>query len=298
MLSFFIFQKGNGQNSFPAFSDSVKWNVLHCVYGIGYSCNTLTYQYDDDTLFCGHSYSKIKATTTGSSGYIRSDGSRAYIRVNHACSGKEYLMYDFSINTGDTIYLAYNLWNGRNNDSTRFILDSSNTIIYNGLARRVYYLKYNPDPYLQPEWFRQMTWIEGLGSTMHPFFPIECMEDYCESSWQLLCVDSSGVQLYQDALYKTCDTTYTDTGVNDFANESPLIIYPIPFTKYLTVSIENAAISEIDILNHLGERIYQVQGDGKNYLRLEAPDNLNEGVYFIKVHTNKGILTKKMIKTE
>lgn len=298
IFSFLVFQTGKSQNCFPTFSDSAKWNVLQCVYGIGFSCNTLTYQYDYDTLFCGHLYSKIKATSTGTIGYIRSDSSRAYIRVTNSCSDKEYLMYDFSMNNGDTIYLAYKLWNSWNNDTTKFILDSSNTSIFSGVARRIYYLKYNPEPYLSPDWFRPMIWIEGIGSTTNPFFPIECVHDYCETSWQLLCFDSLGVQLYQDSVFKTCDTTYTDAGVNEFANENQLIIYPIPFTKSLTVSIENATIIEIEILNTLGERIYIFQGIGKNNLRLDALDNLNEGIYFFKVQTNKGILTKKIIKIE
>jgi hypothetical protein len=259
----------------------------------------LTYQYDYDTLFCENVYSKINAITTGAIGYIRSDSSHAYIRVTNSCSDKEYLMHDFSINVGDTSYLANNIWNSNPSDTARFVLDSIHTINFNGVERRIFYVKYEPDPDLWPNWFGgQMSWIEGIGSTTNPFFPIECIQDYCESSWQLLCFDSLGVQLYQDSGFKTCDTTYSDVGVNEFANENRLFIYPIPFTKSLTVSVENATISEINILNMLGELICVVEGNGNNSIRLDAPDNLHEGFYFFKVQTDKGILTKKIIRME
>lgn len=292
-----IYQTGKSQNVFPSFGDSARWNVLQCLYGIGYSCNTMIYQYDYDTLFCGNVYSKINATTTGAIGYIRSDSSRVYIRATNSCSDKEYLMYDFSINVDDTIYLANNIWNSNQSDTTKFVLDSLQTINYNGVERRIFYVKYVPDPDLWPNWFGgQMMWIEGIGSTSNPFFPIECIQDYCESSWQLLCFDSFGVQLYQDSLFKTCDTTFTDVGVKEFVNENQLVIYPIPFTKSLTVSVENAIIFEIDILNIIGKRICKIEGNRQNILRLDAVDNLHKGIYFFIVQTNKGILTKKIIK--
>jgi hypothetical protein len=294
-----VFYTGMSQNVFPSFADNAKWNVLHCVSGIGNSCNTITYQFDYDTLFCGHIYSKINAVTTGSIGYIRSENSRVYIRTTNSCIDKEYVMYDFSINVGDTIYLANNIWNSNPNDTTKFVLDSINIINFNGIERYIYYVKYEPDSHLWPNWYgRHMIWIEGIGSITNPFFPIECIQDICESSWQLLCFDSLGIQLYQDSIFKTCDTTYTDVRVNEFYNENQLIIYPTPFGENLTISVENATISEIVILNSIGKQIYIIKGNEKNCLRLDALNNLKEGIYFVKVKTNKGILVKKIIKIE
>ena len=293
------FQTGKSQNVFPSFGDSAKWNVLQCVYGIGYSCNTMIYQYDYDTLFCENVYSKISSTSTGAFGYIRSDSSRTYIRATNSCFDKEYLMYDFSINVGDTIFLANNIWNSNQTDTTKFVLDSLQTGTFNGIERRIFYVKYVADPDLLPNWFgAQMKWIEGIGSTSNPFFPIECIQDYCELSWQLLCFDSLGIQLYQDSVFKTCDTTFTDVVINEFVNENQLVIYPIPFTKSLTVSVENTIISEIDILDLKGKQIYKIEGNGKNSIKLDAVDNLHKGMYFFLVHTDKGILTKKIIKIE
>lgn len=298
LFSFLFLQKGKSQNCFPEFSDSAKWNVLTCAYGIGVSCNTVSYQYSYDTLFCGHVYSKITPSPMSYSGYIRSDSTRAYIRMTNSCTDKEYLMYDFTINNGDTVYLAYNLWNSWTfDDTTRFILDSSNTQIINGVARDVYYLKYNTSPDLYPNLYDQMIWIKGIGSTTHPFFPLECVDGFfCDIDWRLLCFDSSGVQLYQDSLFNTCDTTYSTVKVNEVLNENQLIIYPVPFTNNLTISIEDALISEIDILNLHGKIIYKIAGIEKNNFNIETLENLHEGIYILKAHTNKGILIKKIIK--
>jgi hypothetical protein len=104
--------------------------------------------------------------------------------------------------------------------------------------------------------------------------------------------------LYQDSFFKTCDTTFTDVGINEFVYENQLVIYPVPITKSLTVSVENTIISEIDILDIKGKLIYKIEGNGKNSIKFDAVDNLHKGMYFFRVHTDKGILTKKIIKIE
>jgi len=297
IFSFFAFQTGKSQNAFPAYADSAKWNVYHCVYGMGSLCNTLTYQYDRDTLFCGHVYSKIKTTTTGAVGYVRSDSSHVYIRATNSCSGKEYLMYDFSITIGDTIYVANNIWDYNPSDTTRFVLDSSKTINFSGVNRRIYFVRYEPDPDLSPGWFgRSMTWIEGIGSTTNPFFPVECISDYCESSWQLLCFDSLSVQLYQDAAFKTCDTTFTDVSINDLTITNHLNIFPNPFNDNLTISVDNATLSDISLFNVFGECVYSWSGNGKNNLLIDNLSKIPAGAYFIKAKTDKGFLNKKIVR--
>jgi hypothetical protein len=292
-------QTGSSQKVFPSFSDSAKWNVLECVYGIGYTCNTLTYQYQYDTLFCGNNYSVIHMTGYDSkTAYIRSDSVRSYCRKNNNCNDKEYLLYDFSMNIGDTTFTSIELWyNSYPSDTTAFVLNSVDTIVLNGFDRRVFHLLYN-SPGTGTDINRPMDWIEGIGSTTHPFYSLACLQDGCETSWRLLCLDSSGVQLYHDSTINTCDTSYSTIEINELTSTNHLSIYPNPFDNILTVSITNATISEIEILNLVGERINIFKGNKKNNLRIDELNYLQAGIYLIKVHTNKGLLTEKIIKME
>ncbi len=295
-LSFF--QTGKSQQAFPSFADSAKWSVLSCNYGIGVVCNTFIYQYAYETTFCGHLYSKINSKT-GTAGYIRSENSRVYLRTTNACSGREYLFYDFSMNVGDTVYLANKLWNSIPCDTTRFVLDSSNTVNFSGVERRICYVRYEPDPELWPGWFgRNMTWVEGIGSITNPFFPLECIQDYCETSWQLLCYDSLGVQLYRDPIFNTCDTTYSDVGIGELTTTHQLKIFPNPFHDHLTISIDHATLSAICIYNGFGKCVFAINGNRQSSLLINDIQRLPEGMYFIKAQTDKGVMTKKIIRKQ
>lgn len=291
--------KGMSQEVFPTFADSAKWNVLLCVYGIGYSCNTLNFQYEYDTLFCGHVYSKVKLNgTSGAIGYIRADSIRAYCRVSNLCSDKEYLLYDYSGNEGDTLYIGFNLWHSTSEDTIPFTINNIDTVNFNGKDRRVFHMQYFPEPIVWPGLYRLMDWVEGVGATSHPFYSLDCIEDYCESSWRLLCYDSLGMNLYKDSTFNTCDTSYTDAVINEIANKNKLNIFPNPFENTLTISTESGTIIGIDIFNLIGERILIISGNNRNNITIERLNNLNAGIYLIKVQTDKGFITRRIIKVK
>jgi len=82
----------------------------------------------------------------------------------------------------------------------------------------------------------------------------------------------------------------------NYVNESmftfPLEIYPNPANNYLTIELQQK--SEIEILNPHGQIIMTTNNkDNKATINLE---NLSNGVYFLRVKTNKEVITKKIIK--
>ena len=296
LLLFVLFHTGKSQNVFPSFADSAKWNVYKCVYGIGYECFTLTYKYDYDTLFCGNIYSK--ANIDGSKYYFRSDSLRTYFRKNNNCNGKEFIMYDYSKNVGDSIYVGFNIYQNNSLDTALFIVDSIKTGNFMGINRRIFHLHFYPEPILDPTLYRQIDWIEGIGSNTHPFFPFACILDYCENSLQLLCYDSMGVNLYKDPFYNTCDTSDTDVNIDKLTIKNHLTICPNPFNNNLSLALENAVISEVEIFNLFGERFFIIEQNPKNSIEIENINNLYPGIYLIKVQTDKGLFIEKIIKIE
>lgn len=75
--------------------------------------------------------------------------------------------------------------------------------------------------------------------------------------------------------------------------EIPAInLFPNPFTEGFWISgIEGSALTTIIDLN--GKILYRKQGSGNEYVSLKSLPN---GIYIVKIFTNKGIVEKKMVK--
>lgn len=224
------------QQPFPTHADSGSWSVLSCIMGIGTYCTSATVAFESSTSFCGHTWSVHNWPTFGDPGvaYVRNEGQRTLLRRTTDCEDKEYLLYDFSMDVGDSVYAPLNM-DLLPVDTTIFVLQDIDTVVYSGgLPRRRFSLLYdrcNDGQVWSPD-----QWIEGIGSLMHPFYPVECVCDFCEQTLTLLCYDSAGVQLYQDATYGTCDTLIT--GVDELAGVAADILNvrydPISQELYVT----------------------------------------------------------------
>jgi len=69
-------------------------------------------------------------------------------------------------------------------------------------------------------------------------------------------------------------------------------IFPNPVKDELRVEGGDLTIKKVEILEITGKTIYQFN-DLKNQINVSA---LPQGIYFVKIETNKGIVTKKFIK--
>lgn len=200
------------QQPFPTWAQDPTWSVLECVYGLGYWCNTDQFQFTDSAILCGHTYSMLLSPWDTT--YFRNEGQRTLFRRDTDCLAKEYLIYDYSIDVGDTVFAGLNMeWSQP--DTAMFVPQSIDTVLLFGTARRRFLMNYDRCNQGDLLLYSTMYWIEGIGSTKHPFYPLVCVCDACETGYMLLCHDSAAVQLYQDTVLHTCDTTYTDVGIGD-----------------------------------------------------------------------------------
>ena len=67
---------------------------------------------------------------------------------------------------------------------------------------------------------------------------------------------------------------------------------PNPFIDKITISSAQGDITEIHMYNLLGKEVFQQKGNSQEVFLEE----LSSGVYFLKVYTDRGIATKKLIK--
>jgi hypothetical protein len=81
----------------------------------------------------------------------------------------------------------------------------------------------------------------------------------------------------------------TDESLEEYANRFE--IYPNPADNYLNIDT-NENISEVNIYNVIGVKVYSEQ----NFNGTIDLSEFNDGVYFIRINTEKGDITKRFIK--
>lgn len=172
--------------------------------------------------------------------YVRNEGQRTLFRLGTDCLDKEYLMYDYSLAVGDTAYCGLNMTIG--SDTAIFIVDSINTIVFQGVERRRFSMRFDRCNGGDFPLYSTMDWIEGVGASSHPFFPIACICDICESSYLLLCVDSAEMSIYRGTDWDVCDTTFIITSIPETEGGGlTLHAYQDPSAKALIVQIERGS---------------------------------------------------------
>ena len=85
------------------------------------------------------------------------------------------------------------------------------------------------------------------------------------------------------------------TGMNDLKSSLNLKAYPNPLRDLLNIELNDQSIQNIQLINSVGQRIKTLNVvQGTNSYNIS---NLQAGLYFIEISTPKGILTKKLIKS-
>jgi Zn-dependent metalloprotease len=92
----------------------------------------------------------------------------------------------------------------------------------------------------------------------------------------------------------TMKWTCSNVGIKDLSGNSQVTMYPNPATDYLLID-GIGDVNRIDISNALGQAERSISIDHLSSTSLYVKD-LADGLYFIRLHTANGIITKKMLK--
>ncbi|MCU0359677.1 MAG: T9SS type A sorting domain-containing protein [Bacteroidia bacterium] len=99
------------------------------------------------------------------------------------------------------------------------------------------------------------------------------------------------IQVANDAF---CSSTPVLVGVSETMDkENQLQIFPNPFNSSFNIESE-FEIKEVRLFNALGEMVLNQIATGKE-VSIEIPD-FSKGIYFLSIETEKGTVTKKLIK--
>lgn len=285
---YFNFQE---QLSFPA-NGFTKYSVVKDTIVDGYTSKLLSknvIRYNGDTISTGWLI-------------VREENSKAYYYYYNLFK----LMYDFSLNIGDTLNLDIS---GYACDSVSpLIVDSIKYINLNGTNIRIQYLNgifYYNSSYGGQSDTKTYKIVERVGSDLYGtslddnFF----FNPVCEVSDQFIwnglrCYNDSNISYtgnYFSLHYPLapCDTLIDgSTGINNFSlNENQILLFPNPSSDFINVK-GISDIQNIEIYNSYGKLINTFKPKCSNYC-VDIKSYL-QGVYILIIYENN--ITPKYFK--
>lgn len=85
-----------------------------------------------------------------------------------------------------------------------------------------------------------------------------------------------------------------EMSVPNYDSES-LVVFPNPFTNSISLKISKSSIDKVQVFDLLGRLVIDVPGNNSDSMKLEI-QNLEKGNYILKIHTDSGIQSIRIIK--
>lgn len=191
-------------------------------------------------------------------------------------------LYNFALTQGESYTFYQDIYK-----PVTVTIDSVSSMTINGVSRVVQHLRSsNVGTYLE-----DMA-VEGLGAL---FFFMPWFDS--DPRGGLRCYQDSTIGFYQNLAADTCDYIYV--GLEDLQlNKSNVSIYPNPTNSNLNVEwLPNQQINQLQLIDVQGKVIQTINQDlnQSNSYQINL-ENVNNGIYFLKVFSEVGVVTKKLIK--
>lgn len=234
---------------------------------------------------------EVYAAAQGNSnviGAIREDTTQKKIYFHNFSN--EIVLYDFTLDVGDTIYYSTNLY--YNLDYFK-VVDYIDSTLVSGQYRKTWFLT---NSYLG------MTdiWIEGIGSVyryglLYPNDPdivLDASNPYfgCFSHDTVIYIDGSNCT-------GTCPCTDWLVEVNEIIEKNEdITMFPNPARNTITVEFSHdaEAYNCLELLTSNGKLIRKIEINS-NRIEIDIKE-LNNGIYFIRLTDNEKIILKRILK--
>lgn len=246
--------------------------------------------FNEDTLINGINYHKLFHTENKSEitrensvciGRIREDNKKVFIKYvdgfkpDEPYYQKEFMLYNFSLNEGDTV------WNEKDNingPSTYIIVKRVDTIWINNTKRKVFNFYDIP-------WTR---WIEGIGNVQGLIFPSGDLTTGGFNS-ELICMHHNDTLMYFNEVYDGCVPQFVIDGVVLLPN-TDIKVYPNPVSDG-SAYFENLDFETLEVLDINGNLVFKEKIEGIITYQLKT-FKFSPGIYFYRLKTKRLIPTQ------
>jgi len=276
-LSLLFFNKPSNAQYHKLIDTNKLWNYYDCYAGPPPNYTTL-YRFATDTIINGKKYFIPETTQdsvhwTKKKYYFREVDStkRIYLLYNNS----EGLIYDFSLNAGDSVTILNPLC-GANPSVTIHAL-SIDSVQIDGAYRKII----NAD--------NSCTWVEGIGDKLGLYHPGYTITGTCLS---LVCYYENNSLKYANPSYNSCFQVFAS--INEKENQKEILLKNNKNNFYILQA--KSRFEEIVLFNILGEKI-KLYTPLSNQCEIDM-SIFNPGVYFLSGRTDdKLFFNIKIIKS-
>jgi len=280
----------------PYLNETSQWKQYYeySVYPPGIRIiQDIVIQLDGDTMVGTTNYHRVLKTGLATTYYVQSgdttyhgpiqeymdpirEGEKSIYAYNRMTQ-KEYLLYDFGAEVGDTL---------KSGNCKRDTVIRIDTIYLGDKPRRRFHL---PSPFPGDI----STLVEGIGSTFGFYFGV-CNVITTPAFLQLQCYSQDGDVMSFDSTYD-CDGLILDDQTVEVDTWS---VCPNPFTDEIEVRFPEGLPqpSTISVVNMMGVSLYQQQvssGDQAVHISLS---NVPVGMYVVCMRHAKGMFSRVVVK--
>lgn len=268
------------QDYYPLVQENNEWNVLQVIFNGGNpwdtSFYTQTFKISGDTIVNNQVFKKIYKSEEEIpvnwvyEGSIREEDEKVWY-VSHF-NNEERLIYDFTLNVGDTMEFQYQPY---------MVVDSIAFHEIAGIERKHIYFSYiDFSPHKE-------LWIEGIGSI---YGILSSGSGGSIGGWTwFLCMSENGELIYMNPNYNSCfliNTEINETKSLDFN------IFPNPTTGLLKIeNLNNVTINSIRLVDLIGQTIKTIENDQTSF----DLTGIASGSYMIIIDSENGLLKTKII---
>ncbi len=217
----------------------------------------------------------LGASASTSIRYISENGQQVYYYLE----GEKRLLYDFSLEVGDTLAVK-GQWccEGDELDSLICSVDSIHTISLNGMELKTQH-------FCGGEWMGQH--VEGVGS-LYSFFPNYPLADNTYSKLRCVIYPNGDILKFTDD-----EDCYVILGVNDIRSHG-LSVYPNPIVDNLFIENQQDKTYELRIFSPQGQLIYAaLQQNGSQSI---GTSHWAKGIYLMHLVVDDMVFSKLLVK--
>ena len=277
------------QQDFHFVEESKTWSEITIFQEISYPYAqhiwTTSYKLEGDSIYNGKMYKNLYTCDTDPSvsvwslngwGY-REESGKVY-KIDYLFSETEELVYDFNLNVGDSIYcdsICYNAYD--------YVIAVDSVLIDGSYRKQIHF----NDP--------ADVWIEGLGSMHRPFDPIQYYF-IIPNSFELLCVNEVTGNIYKNPAYNQCYVDTVTTGLHELTAASfQVTVQNNPMHDYSVITIGKSLNEPTEYILYDSRGVLLRTGILDDSTFIIRRENLNPGIYILKVFDKENVITRKLI---
>lgn len=297
VFTFFFLPGLKSQKYFPFPTQNANWNVFYIS-----SCNEtqpdttlLRYTIHGDTTINNTLYRKlcIESGDTAnplvkSIGVIREADKKIYytgLTIAGAVTGNEYLLYDFTSKTGDTI---------KHDINGKFysVVLNTDSVKINGDYRKRYQVD-NHWFYQNPDYI-----IEGIGSVKNGLLGhISAIPTCGYHYWEHVCFRENGVVKYLNPSFNECYPNNLLANIEKIPHDESFSIFPNPVKNNFLTIINKSALKDLrlKLIDMNGRIVSDTKIENES---INIAIQTGAGTYYVLITDEQGkkVINKKIVK--